>query len=132
MAQENLSILVCEDDEEALRLMTQMLSYKYPGWRVSSARDGKIGLELYKEHHHDLVITDFQMPALNGTEMCAEIRKLNDRVKIIFISAYGQESLTKLGAEAAKPCYYFPKPFNYQDLVKVIEQSAAEIFNRDF
>lgn len=87
----NYTILYVEDEKESVELIQTLLKTKIK--TIFVAYDGIEGLELYKEHLPDIVISDIQMPNMNGIEMAKEIKKLNPKQNIIFITAFNENNL---------------------------------------
>lgn len=87
----NYTILYVEDEKESVELIQTLLKTKIK--TIFVAYDGLEGLELYKEHLPDIVISDIQMPNMNGIEMAKEIKKLNPKQNIIFITAFNENNL---------------------------------------
>jgi len=83
---DSLSILLAEDDDVAREQIAYFL--RKTDSELVSARNGREGLELFKQHHPDLIITDIRMPIMDGLQMIQEVRALDKDVKIIIISAY--------------------------------------------
>lgn len=79
--------LLYVEDNEGLRKKAGRLFKSFFG-EVTLASDGKEGLELFKETNPDVIITDIQMPNMDGLEMSIEIKKINPHAKIIVTSAY--------------------------------------------
>lgn len=98
-------ILVVDDDWSYRNMLRLILEDR--GHVVLEAADGSEGLELYRQHQPDVVITDMIMPGLEGGEVIAEIRKLGGRVGVIAVSGAGvfynidtSQTARKLGADA--------------------------------
>jgi signal transduction histidine kinase len=87
----NYTILYVEDEKESVELIQTLLKTKIK--TIFVAYDGVEGLELYKKHLPDIVISDIQMPNMNGIEMAKEIKKLNPKQNIIFITAFNENNL---------------------------------------
>ncbi len=87
----NYTILYVEDEKESVELIQTLLKTKIK--TIFVAYDGLEGLALYKEHLPDIVISDIQMPNMNGIEMAKEIKKLNPKQNIIFITAFNENNL---------------------------------------
>jgi len=106
-------VLYVEDDTD---IATSFINYlKKIFNKVSYAKNGEEGLSLYSKDAYDLIITDIQMPIMNGLEMSRKIKETNEEQNIIIISAYSDiskftESI-KLGVDG-----YILKPVNYSDL----------------
>jgi PAS domain S-box-containing protein len=88
MKAEKISILYVEDEEDIRLVYTPLLKKRTT--KLYIAENGYIGLELFKKHKPDLVISDIRMPIMNGLEMTEEIKKLNQDVRILIMSAYSQ------------------------------------------
>ncbi len=113
----DLTILIVEDEKDARETLRSMveLDFKY----VYEADNGCDGLELYQKYKPDIILTDIQMPCMNGIEMLNEIRKNPTDVLAIFISAYSDVE-TLLQAIDLKVDAYIIKPFLYKDILEKI------------
>ena len=106
-------ILVIDDESQITRVLRRSLvAHRY---EVRAAADGESGLELFRDFHPDIVITDLSMPEMNGIEVCREIRKLS-QVPIIVLSVKGEEK-TKVEALDAGADDYITKPFGMDELL---------------
>lgn len=86
-----LKTLYVEDDE---MLRQETVAFFEPFFaKVDTAEDGEKGLEMYNNNHYDLVITDINMPNMNGIEMSNHIREINPDQKILVISAHNESHL---------------------------------------
>ena len=106
-------ILVVDDEPQLTRVLRTGL--KSRGYDVRAAADGLAGFEVFNDWHPDLVITDLQMPAMNGIELCREIRKISE-IPIIVLSVKGEEK-TKVEALDAGADDYITKPFGMDELL---------------
>ncbi len=112
-----LSILYVEDEID-LRDTTSD-SLKSFVKEIVVAADGKEGLELFKNSNFDLVITDINMPKMNGNDMMKEIRQINPNVPIIVTTAHNDENEINAMKEAGMNSYIM-KPIDLTELVKEI------------
>ena len=71
------NILIIDDNEEILKIFKQLLLNE--GYRVSTANNGAIGMILFMRRNFDLVITDLNMPEMNGLDV---IRRINSVIKV--------------------------------------------------
>ena len=115
-----MNFLVCEDDETSLDLVCELISLTWPKSAVFAARDGGTGLALFREHLPEVVITDVQMPVLDGVKMCREIETIKPDVKTILMSAYRKQTMEDLTVKLTSIRFYFFKPLVYQELVGAI------------
>lgn len=111
-------ILYVEDDETLGFITTENLERK--GYEVRLCRDGESALDMFKSESFDLCLLDIMLPKLDGFTLARLIRKENEEIPLIFISA---KSLTEdkiegllLGADD-----YIVKPFNIEELTLKIE-----------
>ena len=78
-----ITILVVEDEAITLEFLATTLSKKYPRYKFYKALNGKSGVELFKTHTPDIIITDINMPDMSGVQMADEIRALKTRVEAV-------------------------------------------------
>jgi len=122
-----VAILLVEDEEIALQLLAAILIKKYPGIALHSAVNGRAGLELFREHAPDIVITDVNMPEMSGTQMAGAIRRLNPRTRIITLSAGDGGTLARAGGPGLETDYYLFKPINFTVLFAALEECFATV-----
>lgn len=78
------SVLVVDDEDQVRQLIKETL--EQAGYRVQESRDGKEGLQQYRQVQTDLVIMDILMPDQDGLESIATLRREFPKVKIIAIT----------------------------------------------
>src|SRR6188474_1335554 len=122
MTATNASILVIDDEEIIREALEALLTAE--GYRVSSAPTGQAGLEVLGDRKVDVVLLDLMLPDRNGMEILEDIRRLDDELPVVMITAFGTIenaiAATKQGA-----FYYFTKPFK-NDEVLVVLRNAIE------
>lgn len=84
-----LVVLYVEDEEDIRHHMVSLLRILYK--KVDVACDGFEGLEMFHNHSYDLVITDIQMPNMNGLDMIEHIRMNNADIPIIITTAFSDQ-----------------------------------------
>ena len=118
-------VLVIADDEEHRTLVRHMLVGE--GHQVDEALDGAEGLRLFGKSPPDLVLTDINMPGLDGHEVITAIRVLHPEVPIIAVSGGGaiakDELLVKASALGAVEIIM--KPFEFTQLVGAVKRALA-------
>ena len=82
----NYSILIVEDDKEISEYMCQLLEEDTK--EIFVAFNGEEGLKFYNEYKPDIIISDLNMPVMNGIEMCKEIKKINMYQPIILVTGH--------------------------------------------
>jgi YesN/AraC family two-component response regulator len=113
------------DDSIALQAQLEKFLKKFFK-TVYTANNGEAGLETYKKQPVDIVITDLNMPVMNGFEMIREIRNLDPDVKIIIASAYSDsDNLIESIHLGIKD--FIPKPVDFKTLQEVLLKSVEEL-----
>ncbi|MGH9820001.1 MAG: response regulator transcription factor, partial [Pyrinomonadaceae bacterium] len=116
---ERRKVLVVDDESQITRVLRHSLAaHKYD---VRTAADGLSALDTFRDWHPDLIITDLQMPEMDGIEFCREIRKLST-LPIIVLSVRGEER-TKIEALDAGADDYVTKPFSIDELLARVRAS---------
>lgn len=121
------TILYVEDEVNINHNMQQLLQYFSS--KVYVAYDGEEGLDLYKKHTPDIVISDIKMPKMNGIEMCTLIKKINPLQYIIFTTAHN-ESDYFLDAIDLHVSGYVLKPIDFNILEKKLLEITEQINNK--
>ncbi len=118
MANERILIV---DDEESMRFFLEEALSK-EGYQVQVAKDGDLAVKRAMDTPFDAIIMDVKMPKLGGIEALEEIRKRDQEVEIIMLTAYGSE---KVAVEAIrKGAYdYFTKPFDIDEMRAVVRRA---------
>jgi DNA-binding response OmpR family regulator len=94
-------ILVAEDDKEVRGFMCDVL--KRYGYRIIEAVDGEEAVSSFRDHGDiDLVILDSVMPKRNGREAYEEIRGIDPRARVLFMSGYTRDIVLDKGVEEGK------------------------------
>lgn len=128
MAQ-NKIILVVEDNDN-MRLLIR-LSLQPLGFEVVEARNGEEGLEKLVELKHSqsklaLIITDYNMPVMDGLTFIRTVRTTNTITPILVLSAQSEDSIRKQGKEAGANGWAI-KPFVMDTLQKTVKTLLGNI-----
>ena len=117
-------ILVVDDSDDTREMMAKLLELE--AYRVITAEDGLVGLNKAEMERPDLIITDINMPNLNGIEMIKRIRNQSpvQEVPILAITAYG--STVAAEALAAGADRATTKPIEFDSLIEGIKQLLAK------
>jgi two-component system, OmpR family, alkaline phosphatase synthesis response regulator PhoP len=111
-------ILIVEDDASILLPLQDNLELE--GYEVSSAVDGRLGLDLARKGGYDLVILDIMLPKMNGFDLCRQLRQEKDTTPILMLTAKSQEVDKVLGLELGADDYV-TKPFSPRELLARIK-----------
>jgi len=115
---EPIKILLVEDDPSLGFVIQDTLSEA--GYKVHLSRDGKEGLQQFNSQPYDLCILDVMMPKKDGFELARDIRKLNQQVPIVFLTA---KSMTDDKVEGFRSGGddYITKPFSNEEFLLRLE-----------
>jgi CheY-like chemotaxis protein len=114
------SILVVDDDELLAQMVSELLQGE--GFQVATARNGLQGYSSYYAHQAETILTDIDMPELDGFEMMRCIRILNQRVKAIYMSGAPEQYRRTLVSEAQNfGVTVLRKPFEEAELLKLVQ-----------
>ena len=121
-----MNILYVEDDDKVRQTILDLLSAIFPS--VTTAKNGEEGLEAFINGQFELVISDINMPKMNGIEMVRRIKELNEDQNIIMISGHNESEylleLIHLGISR-----FIIKPLQTDEFLTVLLKVTANIFN---
>ncbi len=122
-----ITVLYVEDDNVIRENL--ILCFKHIFKKTIVAIDGKDGLHKFKANHKkiDVVITDINMPYLNGIEMIKQIKNINPKVACIITTAYSDKQYL-LDSVDFGVNHYILKPFKIDMLLKEVEKSYMSRF----
>lgn len=112
------SILLAEDDDNLGQLLQTFLKAK--GYQVELARNGKHAYEKYTDGHFDFCIFDVMMPEMDGFTLAKEVRLIDPKVPILFLTAKAMKEDKLEGFESGADDY-MTKPFTMEELLARIE-----------
>ncbi len=119
----NVSVLVVDDEPSIRVILSRGLSSA--GFNVELAEDGVVALSKMKERTFEMVITDVQMPNLNGLELLEKIRTHFPETGVILITgqraSLHDKNIKKAGADAL-----ISKPFRNVEIVKTLTQAYRD------
>ncbi len=107
-------ILIIEDELPMRRALEDCLGAE--GYRVISAAEGESGLRRALDEEPDLILLDVMMPKLDGFSVCAELRRLENRVPVLMLTAKGMVTDRVRGLDAGADDYLV-KPFSTDELL---------------
>lgn len=118
-------VLVIDDDEEHRTLAREIL--KRGAHEVAEAKDGAQGLRLFGQIHPQVVLTDINMPGIDGHAVISALRVANPKVPIIALSGGGpaakDELLVKALSLGAREV--ITKPYDFQQLLSAVGRALS-------
>ncbi|MDQ3869247.1 MAG: response regulator [Thermoproteota archaeon] len=124
-------IMVVDDEDDIILELRVVLEQN--GFKVDPFNDPLLALENFKAGLYDLLILDIKMPKMNGFELYKQIKKVDNKVKTMFLTAltelqeyeeFRKEVSPKLGER-----YFVPKPIENEDLIKRVNKILSQIEN---
>jgi two-component system, chemotaxis family, chemotaxis protein CheY len=110
-----MRVIVIDDDHDAVRTLSTLLEMK--GISVEGkGHDGKDAVELFREHQPDAVLLDMMMPEFDGKYAIKKLKKEDEGVKIIVLTAYRPNYEFEKNEVAA----VFDKPYKISEVIKAI------------
>lgn len=113
------TLLLVDDNEEMLKFMSDIFK---PQYRILTAENGKVALDIARREYPDLVVSDVMMPVMNGFELCKKLKESFStcHIPVILLTAKTGADDKLEGYEMGAD-YYIEKPFNAQILEKQVE-----------
>ena len=110
----NINILIVEDERRLAEILKKQLEES--GFNAEIASDGYTGRQLVEKNKYNLIILDINLPLINGYDLCREIRKMNNKIPIIMLTAFGTPENKIAGFDVGADDYVV-KPFDYRELL---------------
>ena len=111
---DEIKILLVEDEKKIADILSKGL--RELNYHVETAYDGTIGLRIFESHPFDLVITDINLPGINGYELSKIIRSKNQHIPIMMLTAMSTLEDKIEGFDAGADDYLV-KPFEFKELL---------------
>jgi CheY-like chemotaxis protein len=116
-----MPIVLCVDDSEVDRRLIGGLLGKDVDWLVEYATNGQDAIQLIEDSYPDIVVTDLQMPTMDGLELVRKVRQRFPHLPVILTTAHGSEALA-MSALDAGAASYVPKDEVGLKLLETVEQ----------
>jgi diguanylate cyclase (GGDEF)-like protein len=124
------TLLYVEDDKLTQEVVIQILQSKFPQITLHLAENGRAGLDLFADNRPDIVVTDINMPIINGIQMAKKIKELDNDAQIIILSA-ADEVDNILETIDIGINHYVLKPISLEKLIAAIERCLDKISLRE-
>ncbi|MBI4295372.1 MAG: response regulator [Chloroflexi bacterium] len=114
------SVLLVDDDREVGEVLRLMLAQE--GYKVTLATSGKEAVASFRQHNHDLVVTDLGMPDMSGRDVARKISSIKQKTPIILITGWGMQLNQQEVAEAGIGLI-IAKPFSKEEFLSKVAQA---------
>jgi DNA-binding response OmpR family regulator len=113
------NILLVDDDKDTCASMSDI--FVDLGYTVDMAHDGTGALKLSEQHQYRLALLDYNMPGMDGLELCRRLKNCQPRLVVALITAFSSIAETAAAAEAGIRCSLL-KPVNFSVLMPFVEK----------
>jgi DNA-binding response OmpR family regulator len=122
-------VLVVEDEASIRKFIS--INLHRADFEVLEAEDGETALRMAENSYPDVIVLDVMLPAMDGFEVCMQIRRLMPQVVIIMLTARGEDMDKIMGLELGADDYMV-KPFNPLELVARIRANLRKLVSYPF
>jgi CheY-like chemotaxis protein len=119
-------ILVVDDNNVLLTVVSKMLSLL--GYEVSSADSGENGLNVFRKSNFDIVLSDYDMPGMDGVAFACSVKKCSPRTPVVIMTGSGRESVFSRKSTAVDEV--ISKPFTLAEIDETIQNVAGKTLYR--
>ncbi|MDD2291567.1 MAG: diguanylate cyclase [Aliarcobacter sp.] len=121
-----ISVLYVEDENDVREFTSKLLGSLLKN--VYVAQDGLEGLKIFEEHKDDidLIVSDINMPKMDGLSMCEAIKKINPEIPLVITSAHNDTNFLKRSIEIGVTTYAM-KPIDLYQLIESIIKAMEPI-----
>ena len=120
---ENAAVLVADDEEIMRDILESLLTRE--GCKVSLAASGEEALQLAKSESFDIAIVDVMMPGIDGIQTLEELKRLDDQMPVIIITAFGTAGNTRQAFKSGA-FDFIEKPFKNDDVLVAVTNATAQ------
>lgn len=117
----DMTILYVEDDENIREQLTTILKRRFK--TVLTAEHGEEGLRVFGREKPDLILTDIQMPVMDGLEMTAKIREVDADIPIVVLTAFNESHYLSKAIELQVD-RFIHKPLQREELLSALRKAA--------
>lgn len=122
----NPAILLVEDEPDILIILHRIMRDLTGGYDIVTVNGGQEALGVMAERDCRLLITDYNMPGMTGTELTQKVKELYPTIKVIIITAYATPDVERK-ARGAGVDYFLTKPFSLDRLEQIIKEVLEQL-----
>jgi DNA-binding NtrC family response regulator len=117
-------ILIIDDNNDLRMVVTKMLSRL--GYEVSSADSGENGLGLFFKDKFDIVLSDYEMPGMDGVAFACSVKKSSPRTPVVIMTGAGKDTVYSRKSTAVDKV--ISKPFTLTEIDETIQNLSGKAF----
>ncbi len=121
---EKYKTLVIEDESATLKQLAKVI--RKEGFEVAVAENGSVGLDIFKNEHPDIIVTDLKMPDIDGLEVLRQAKRISPNVPVILITGFG-ETDTAISALREGMFDYIKKPIDLNLLILALGRAKEKV-----
>lgn len=117
------NVLIVDDDAEFIKIISHWMLFR--GWEIATASDGAEAFGLMSAKKFGLILTDYNMPEMDGLALAEKIKNVCPVIPVILVTGIGSEIIEK---EKRIGCidHVLYKPFSFKELDRIINLCALE------
>lgn len=123
---QDISLLYAEDDPQARELLERLIRLKFPDLTLHVAADGGEAMELFNDHHPQIILTDITMPVMDGIEMTRRIREAAPATVVMVLTAYSDAEWHSRCADLRFD-YCITKPVEFKSLLAALSEAIESV-----
>jgi len=120
----NPAILVVDDDPEILNLLWTIINSMATGYTILTCTHGDMALEQAMQQPTPLLITDYNLPGMNGLQLTAALKARAPATRVVLISANITPDMERRARDRDVD-YLVPKPFHVDPLIQIVLAALA-------
>src|SRR5262245_61292675 len=118
------AIVLADDEPTVCLILRRMLAFVAPGYELVTVGTGRDALAAVAGRPVALLITDYNMPGMNGVELAQRVKATAPATTIVLLTAHITVELEQRG-KAAGVDYFLAKPFTFDQLVAIVQQALG-------
>jgi len=122
----DLTLLYVEDEKDTREKLSEVFAHKVKTLYV--AEDGVQALEIFKKHHIHIIISDYQMPNMDGNELCHRIKEINKHTYFILLTAFNDSEILIKSIDVGVD-KFLRKPVQALKLFQTIDDVYTKLIN---
>jgi len=124
----DMKVLIAEDDRMSQKILIHCV--QNCGYEYFCSQNGKEAFEIFESERPDVVLTDFEMPEMNGLELLRKIRKIDENTIVIMITGFDKPDYI-IKALQFQANDFFQKPFSPEKLISLLTKYEKVIGERE-